>query len=216
VKHLLRELGQRSVFDWFIANQYQPSVNADADCRHRSEQMLAIDERGLFTRLLLVELDEFSKKVYGMAPKAVMAQEVAGLIDFLFTLVTRQPKQLVPLEYAVNYFRIGIILVAKTFKIISGGVGPYVFAMNEAMKRELDSVYVLYYDKDWLGEADPTALEEFNRRIKELENELAKKTIAVQDFRLNYSFVDQNGKRKQATCTRYKAPPRPRGGQSAK
>lgn len=206
VKHLLKELGQRSVFDWFITNEYQPSVNADVDCKHRNEQLLAIDERGMFTCLLLVELDEFSKKVYGMTPKAIMSQEVAGIIDFLYTLVTRQPKQLVPLEYAKNYFRIGVILVAKPYKIISSGVGPYVFSMNEAMKRKLETVYVLSYDKDWLGDVDSTALEEFNRKVKELEKELAIKTIAVQDFKLDYSVVDQKGKRRRATCIRYKAP----------
>jgi hypothetical protein len=206
VKNLLKDLGQRVVFDWFVTNEYEPAVTADADCKHRNEQLLTIDERGLFTRLLLVELEEFSKKVYGMAPKVMMSEEVAGLIDFLYTLLTKQPKQLVPLQYEKNYFRIGVILVAKTYKILRGGVGPYIFAMNEAMKRMLETVYVLSYDKDWLGEADPTALEEFNRKVKELEKELATKTIAVQDFKLDYTFVDQEGKRRRATCIRYKAP----------
>ncbi|MDO9529194.1 MAG: hypothetical protein Q7J27_08540 [Syntrophales bacterium] len=206
VKNLLKELGQRSVFDWFVTNEYQLTVNADADCKRRNEQLLAIDERGLFTRMLLVELDEFSKKVYGMAPKPTMAQEVAGLIDFLFVLVTKQPKQLVPLDYVKTYFRIYFILVAKTNKILTGGIGPYVFAMNNALKKNLGTVYVLSYDKDWLGEADSTALEEFNRKVKELEKELSIRTIAIQDFKLDYSFIDQEGKRRHATCIRYKAP----------
>ena len=206
VKNLLHALDNKTVLDWFLSNEYQPTVNADNDCKRRNEQLLAIDERGLFTRLLLVELDEFSKKVYGMAPKQVMGDEVSGLIDFLHTLVTKQPKQAVPLEYAKTYFRIGIILVAKTDKILRDGIGPYVFAMNESLKRKLVTVYVLAFDKDWLGEVDRATLEEFNRRVVALQNEINTRTVAHQDFSLDFAFIDQSGNRRRATCIRYKAP----------
>ena len=93
-----------------------------------------------------------------MTPKQVMATEISGLIDFLHTLVTKQPKQIVPLKFAKTYLRIGIILVAKTDKILQTGVGPYVFAMNTSLKADLETVYVLIFDKDWLGEVDREAL----------------------------------------------------------
>lgn len=206
VKNLLRELRNKTVLDWFLSNEYQPNINADAECKRRNEQLLSIDERGLFTRLLLVELDEFSKRVYGMAPKQVMADEISGLIDFLHTLVTKQPKQVVPLEYARTYFRIGIILVAKTDKILRDGVGPYVFAMNESLKKKLDTVYVLAFDKDWLGEVDPSVLNEFNKKVVALQDEIKTRTVAHHDFTLDFAFIDQSGNRRRATCIRYKSP----------
>lgn len=208
VKNLIRELGTKHILDWFLSNEYQPAVSADADCRRRNEQLLAIDERGLFTRLLLLELDEFSKKVHGIAPKAVMATEISGLIDFLHTLVTKQPKQIVPLQYAKTYLRVGIILVAKTDKILQAGIGPYVFAMNTSMKAKLETVYVLIFDKDWLGEVDTRSLDEFNKQVTALQKELSTKTIAVKDFSVDFDFIDQVGKRRRATCLRYKAPSR--------
>ena len=206
VKHLIRELGNKNVLDWFLSNEYQHTVNTDKDCKHRNEQLLAIDERGLFTRLLLVELDEFSKKIYGMAPKQVMATEVCGFIDFLHTLVTRQAKQIVPLQFAKTYFRINIILVAKTDKILYTGVGPYVFAMNTSLNKKLDTVYVLIFDKDWLGEVDIPALEDFKSKVAALQQELNTRTIAVKDFSLDFHYIDQTGKHRRATCIRYKAP----------
>jgi len=208
VKNLIRELGAKQVLDWFLSNEYQPAVNADKDCKHRNEQLLAIDERGLFTRLLLVELDEFSKRVYGMAPKGVMASEIAGLIDFLHTIVTKQAQQNVPLQFARTYFRIGMILVARTNKILVTGVGPYVFAMNTSLKANLETVYVLIFDKDWLGEIDSVALDDFNSKVLALEKEINTKTVAIKDFSLDFQFIDQHSNRRRATCIRYKAPSR--------
>ena len=135
-----------------------------------------------------------------------MATEISGLIDFLHTLVTKQPKQIVPLKFAKTYLRIGIILVAKTDKILQTGVGPYVFAMNTSLKADLETVYVLIFDKDWLGEVDREALNDFNQKVAALQKELNTRTVAVKDFSLDFDFIDQWGKRRRATCIRYKSP----------
>jgi hypothetical protein len=141
-----------------------------------------------------------------MAPSTILMKEVSDLVDFLYTIVTKQPRQAVPLTLSSAYFRIGVILVAKTGTILGVGAGPYVFAMNKSLQQKLDAVYVLIYDKDWLGEINPSILEEFKNKVQSLQEEINRQTIAIQDWKLDYHFVDQHGKRRHATCIRYKAP----------
>lgn len=206
VRNLLKGLQNKSILDWFLTSAYQPAVNADADCKKRNAQILDIDERGLFSRLLLVELDEFSKKVYGMIPKAVMANEISALIDFIHALANKRAGQIIPLEFAKTYLRIHVIWVAQVNKILCSGTQPYVDAMNICLQNKMESIYALVYDKDWLGESNPADLKKFNAKIIDLKKAISTQTVAIKDFELDYNFVDQAGRRGRATCIRYKAP----------
>ncbi len=60
----------------------------------------------------------------------------------------------VPLNYARAFIRIGVIIVAKTQKILQG-IEPYVRAMEVNLEKEMYSLYVIVLDKDWLGNAIP-------------------------------------------------------------
>ena len=82
IRNLLKEVGDRRVLDWFLRNEYQPNVDKSEEMKEWNGKIVEIDERGLFTRLLLVELDEYSKRVMGKPASSEMFDEIAGLVDF--------------------------------------------------------------------------------------------------------------------------------------
>jgi len=204
-RQLLAALGNRSVLDWFLQAVYVPATTGDAPTHGRNDQITSIDERGLFTRLLMVELEAFSRAVHGLAPRPYMAGEIEGLVEFLYTLCTKPPRQKVPLRYERAYIRIGVIILAVTEKFLAS-IDPYVQAMDSHLKHELTSIYVLAFDKDWLGEIDPEHLDEWTKQLAHFEKEVAAGTAVTKDFDVEYSCVDHTGRRRRARCIRYAAP----------
>jgi len=205
VRKLLVEVGNKQALDWFLTNEYKALIANHPEGSRWNEQVLAIDERGLFALMLLVELEAFAKQVYGRPPRPYMAGEIEGLVAFLYKLATKQFKQEVPLTYKRAFLRIGVIIVAQTAKLLTS-IDPYVRAMQIHLERQLASVYVLVFDKEWLGEVDPQAHARFEEQVRELGRELERATPIVKDFDVRYSCTDAAGQRRRARCIRYVLP----------
>jgi len=204
LRKIIEQLKNREIFDWFISNEYQPAMQSNPSTELKGKQIRTIDERGLFIHMLLVELDEFGKNTYGVDPNDEMGKEILQLLQFVYALATKRPGQDVPLEMRETYFRIGVIWVAKTEKILKSGLEPYLDAMDYNIQRGAETVYVLIFDKDWLGQRYPLALEKFNKRIGDLQQQFLTKTMAQEHFAVNFEFTDVLGMRMRATCIRYK------------
>lgn len=205
IKCLLSQLKSKSALDYFFANNYSPQLNGDAAAKVWSDRITILDERGVFTRILLVELDDFAKRVHGIPPRPFMAGEVEGLVTFLYRIATKQSGQLVPLQYERAYIRIAIIIVAMTEKLLDS-VEPYLQMMNALLNKNFFSIYMVAFDKEWLGEVDPQAYTLFTEQLSRLRTEFDKATTAVKDFDVEFYCVDQRGKRRKARCVRYTAP----------
>ena len=202
VQSILRMIKNKAALEWFFENRLSPILQHKEELRREFERIEDIDERGLFTHILLVELEEFGEVILGRTPRPYMFGDVQGLVDFLHRVATKRPGQNIPLEYRRAYIKIAIILVAKTERILNEGIEPYVKAMTYRANRDFKTVYVLGYDKEVLSEKDFLSYEEFRNLISQLDKELD--LFPVQkDFSIDYSCIDQQGKQRKATCTRY-------------
>jgi hypothetical protein len=203
VRKLLLRVGNRASLDWFLGNDY-PNLRRDTATSHRDDQVTALDDRGLFTQILLTELDDFAVRVGGLPPRPYMAGEIEGLVDFLYSVATKPPGAKIPLFYRRAYIRVGVIIVAKAFKLLES-IEPYVEAMQIHLEKSCRSVYVLALDKEWLGEADPAAERRFGEQVAALETGLRALTVAKKDFDTTFDCVDLSGRRRRARCIRFLA-----------
>jgi hypothetical protein len=202
VRSILREVGSRRALEWFFAKEYDPCIR-DPKVSAWADQIVEIDEKGLFARILLVELERFAKRIHGVPPRSYMAGEIEGLVSFLYKIATKQVGQDVPLQYCMAYIRVGVLLVAETSKLLSRGIIPYVRCVHRHVQREMDAVYVIVFDKDLLGEVDPQAREEFMRLTASLDDAILQSSVITKDFEVKYSCVDSLGRKRRAKCTRY-------------
>ena len=209
VKNILCQLKNKRILDWFLSEEYQPSIQREANLSTWNGKIAEIDEKGLFTRILLIELDSFAKKIFGMAHKPFMAGEVEGLVNFLYRIAAKQFGQEVPLDCIYAYIKIGVVLVADTSKILSRGIDQYVKAVNYHLKKKINTVYVIIFEKEWLKEIDPKAEEEFTNLVQNLENAILQSSLINKDFELKYSCMDTLGRRRGAKCIRYTIQPLP-------
>lgn len=209
VKNILCQLKNKRILDWFLSEEYQPSIQRDANLSTWNGKIAEIDEKGLFTRILLIELDSFAKKIFGMAPRPFMAGEIEGLVNFLYRIATKEFGQEVPLDCVYAYIKIGVILVADTSKILSRGIEQYVKAVNYRLKKKFDTIYVIIFEKEWLKEIDPKAEEEFTNLVQNLNSTILQSSLINKDFELKYSCTDALGRRRGAKCIRYTIQPSP-------
>lgn len=203
VKNLLKEIGDRGVLDWFFRNEYGPAVDKSEEMREWNGKIVEIDERGLFTRLLLVELDNYSKQIMGKPSTDEMFDEIVGLIDFLFRIATKAVGQDAPLEYISRHIKIGVMLVGETSKILYDGLEPYLKAFAHKMRQQLASIYVIVFDKELLGAYDPEAYEMFVRETKGLSREIEQRFRIQKHFQLSYTCTDAAGNKRKAKVSHY-------------
>lgn len=202
VKNLLKEIGDRRMLDWFLRNEYQPTLEKTEKIKEWNKGIVEIDERGLFTRLLLVELEGFSKRISGRSSPE-MFSEIVDLVQFLYKIATKSYGQDVPLEYNSRNIKIGIILVGKTSKILLEGIEPFLKAFAYKMQKQLTSIYVIQFDKELLGASDPKAYEEFIKLTKNLTREVEKQFQIQKDFELKYICTDSAGMKRRAKIFHY-------------
>jgi succinate dehydrogenase flavin-adding protein (antitoxin of CptAB toxin-antitoxin module) len=202
VKDVLMEVGDRKVLDWFYQQEYLPATQEEA-VKNWNKEVVEIDERGLFTRMLLVELDAFSKRVAGLTPRPYMTGELEQLVHFIFRIATKELGQDVPLNFEKAHIAVGVILVAKSSKLLQIGIKPYLICMNWKVERECDAVYVITFDKHSLRETDEAAHNKFVRLTQELDKEILNSSLITKDFSVPYSYMDQDGKKRKGNCTRY-------------
>jgi len=203
VKNLLREIGDRRVLDWFFRNEYQPNIDKSNEIKEWNGKIVEIDERGLFTRLLLVELDDYSKRLMGRSASPEMFNEIAGLVNFLYRIATKAYSQDVPLDYIKRNIKIGVILVGETSKILYDGIEPYLKAFIYKMRQEITSIYLIQFDKELLGVTIPQVYEQFVELTERLNKKIKERSRVQMDFELKYVCTDAFGNKRKAKISRY-------------
>lgn len=202
VKNLLKEIGDRRILDWFFRNEYQPGIDRSDEIKEWNNKIVEIDEMGLFTRLLLVELDDYSKRVSGRPSSPGMFDEIAGLVNFLFKIATKEYRQEVPLQYISNDIKTGVIPVGQTSKILSG-IELYLKAFAYKLQQQLTSIYVVIWDKELLDNVAPEAYDEFVEATESLDENIQRAFPISKDFELKYICTDPRGNKRKARIVRY-------------
>jgi hypothetical protein len=202
VRNLLHEVNDRAALDWFLQNEYMPAVTED-EIQKWNTRIVEIDDRGLFTRVLLVELDQFAKNVTGMDPRPYMTGEIESLVDFLYRIAAKELGQDVPLTLFRAHMQVAVILVARTRKLLEQGIEPYVRAVHANVGRGVSSVYVIRFDKELLRDRDEEAHSRYLHEVSQLDKEILNSSHIRKDVTFRFKCIDQQGERRHAVCTRY-------------
>ena len=89
-------------------------------------QLDAINDEGLFSRVLIPELHYFGETVGERTPSEAITSEAQGLINWLHTLAIRNPGEETPLAYSGKFCDVGVILMAAPETFDQYGYAPYI------------------------------------------------------------------------------------------
>jgi len=203
IKELLAKIKNRDVMDWFFSNVYDNSAKKNDKGKEWNHKITIINEKGLFLRILLLELDDFSFRIHGKEIRPYMIGEVEGLIEFLYRIANKQYGQDVPLDYTCAIMRLGVILIADTSKILYEKEGPYIQAALIKIENEVDSFYVISFDKEALGYNSPESQQEIKETIKIIHEQILNYSQIKKDFDSEYYCIDSFGNRRKVRFTRF-------------
>jgi hypothetical protein len=182
--------------------EYTPKIEQDEKLKNWNSKIVAIDERGLFTRLLLVELDRYGVKIAGIPRSSEMETEIRGLIEFLYRIATKNYGENAPLDYITKNIKIGILIVGETSKILLS-IDPYIKAFIHRLNKQVESIYVLSFSKDFLKERDEESEKVFEEMRTYLQKKIESDFKVEKDFELKYLCYDVKGRKREAKCVHY-------------
>ncbi|MFW6172577.1 MAG: hypothetical protein ACOC5T_02425, partial [Elusimicrobiota bacterium] len=203
IKNLIKNTGNKNVLDWYLNNEYQPKIQSSEKIKNWNDKLVELDEKGLFTRLLLVELNDFSKKVSGRQKTQEMIKEIDEIINFLYKIVTRERREEEPsLALKKKFFKISIVLMGKSGKILTFGTKPYIDAIKYQIKEGSEIIYVIKYfrRKKFLSDSDRRKKKKI---FKEFDEKIKKNFDLKKDFSLEYFIRNEKGAKVKREIIRY-------------
>jgi len=202
-RNLLSKINDKKVMDYFFAQEYSPIIKCSREREDINKKIVEIDVKGMFTRILLSELHDFSQRIYGMEPRPYMLGEIESLLEFLYKIANKQYQRDVPLLLERAFIRTSLILVANTSKLLTQGIEPYLKCAISRSEQKFFSIYLLIWDKEYLGSYNKEASESFKKAVKELDSKILQKTKLKKAFEEKYNIIDNFGNKRTAKMTKY-------------
>lgn len=109
----------------------------------KCSQIEIIDDAGLFTRVLIRELDFFGNKLIGRNPSEDYKNESDKFLSFLHEIATREADDFTPLQFVENILKVGVLLVAKRDTYYQHGLNPYLRRIRLGLARGIKTFYLL-------------------------------------------------------------------------
>ena len=130
-----------SSLGYFIESVLRPATEHDISIKDYCTTIDVIDERGLFSRVLLKELQELGLRRAGITESGNTVFESSQFIQMLENLAKKEQGQDVDLSFIKQYIKVAIILVAKP-EMISKGPKLYLDMIKKQSKRSVNTFYI--------------------------------------------------------------------------
>jgi small subunit ribosomal protein S1 len=140
-KALYSFIEARSVFDYFVTKILRPRTEEDNEMKNFCTVIDALDECGLFTRVLLRELKELGYRRAGITETGDTVFETAEFTKFLAQIARKERGENVPLTFSRNYIKVSIILIAREETEFLG-TDPFMVRIKDRIKTGISVIYI--------------------------------------------------------------------------
>lgn len=119
------------------------NLDQEPEVFEKCEKVEELDDNGLFTRILLRELDSFGHKLFGRTIKSEYSKEADDFLHFVYKIATRDYDDFTPLAFPNTIIKIGVVLVAKPETYYQYGVEPYLRRIKLGLTQGIKTFYLL-------------------------------------------------------------------------
>lgn len=102
-----------------------------------------INDAGLFTRLLIRELDNYGNNLLGRTPEVVHKKEADDFLEFLYDIAKREREEYTKLAFVHPDIKVGVLLVAKIDNYSTNGITPYLNRIKKGFALGVNTFYLL-------------------------------------------------------------------------
>jgi len=141
-KALFSFIEARSALNHFIDSVLRPESDSDTELKELCSVIDLIDERGLFTRILLRELMELGIKRAGVTETGDTVHETNEFTKMLKRISEKEKGKDVDPTFLKNNIRVSIIFVARPEKVTANRTKPYLDVVNSKLKKSVHTFYI--------------------------------------------------------------------------
>ncbi|TWI96815.1 hypothetical protein JN11_03928 [Mucilaginibacter frigoritolerans] len=140
----------KAIFRQYFLN---PEVENDPQFVDILKKFLVLDKSGLFSSILINELDHVGEGLFGDADTNDRTGALIKFVEFLTHIAEREIGEDNQLEHFSETFKVSIILLARAIMSSRKGLYPYLKRLNINLEKGSDSIYVVAYPPafDFLG-----------------------------------------------------------------
>ncbi|MBU4251791.1 MAG: hypothetical protein KKC39_02845 [Candidatus Omnitrophica bacterium] len=131
------------IVDQFLEDFLIPKTEGSKKVSEYFDKYSLIDKVGLFLPVFIQELNYLGNKVFGKKREDVIVSEVNGLIDFLKDYSERELGQEKSYMFNGRYCRFGVMIVAKSWKVLVGNINPYLKYAEKLLKVGIENIYLI-------------------------------------------------------------------------
>lgn len=181
-------MGFEEALQYYLDNILEPQTSSNDDLRDLVAKLIKLDSSGMLTNVLFREFIEKASLLYPEPADECIKAESREFVTFLHNIASKSFGVDVSLVYVGNYFKVGIIIVAKDETYNKYGIQAYLSRITKNLDNGLETIYLFAkrYKSDILKEIE-AALKSSDYRIRNVE-------------RTVYKHKDTNGRLVKGIC----------------
>ncbi len=130
-----------------IVSQYlEENISELESIRENCTMIEEIEDNGLFTRILIRELDSFGTRLFGRTPTVEHSVEADNFLKFLYDIAIREPDDVTTLSYPKTTIKVAVILIAKLETYTQHGLDAYLRRIKLGIEKGIETFYLLARD----------------------------------------------------------------------
>lgn len=170
---------------YFFDNILNHEMSEDIELKEAIQNLIELDENGLFLQVMIRELKSRSNMVFGKVNNSSFAEETIQFINFLYEIAIRDAgDNSTNLNFKGNYYRVGIILVANSKTYYDIGEEVYIKRFRQHVLEGKDSIYLL-------ARNEKVAI--VKKVMKEIKNTVT--NINFEEIELEFDGINKFGKK---------------------
>ena len=189
-KKILSEEGEGGTScDYFSLNTLEPALKSSEELTRNFEITELMEEKGLFTRILLREIKVLGKRIHPLQPSGSVLHETKSFFEFLrpFASHIGGSDDIQEWQFVRNNIKMGIVYVAKSEVLGIEGIIPYKNRIEEKIRKGCQRIYIF-----GRGKYNIDAIEKLTKIIQKENAEIKIR---------NERYTDLRGERVAAICS---------------
>ncbi len=142
-KILLEESEDSTSLEYFGLQALNPSLESDLELKKIFSIIQKMEEKGLFTRILLREIRMLGKKLYPSEASDAVLRETKNFFDFLEPFACHEKDgDITDWNFIDKDIQVGIMYVAKKEKLNNEGLTPYIKRVTGKFDQGCKKIYL--------------------------------------------------------------------------
>lgn len=136
------QTSDKSSLVYLDENYIIPKFAENNELKELYEDLLKIDNNGMFTGIMLNEFNKSGLTIYGHTEDPLLFAESKEFMRFLYKIASRISSDPTDLCFNREYFKVAIFLTASNRTLHKSGIRPFIKAISKQLDEGIETIYI--------------------------------------------------------------------------